>query len=372
MKIWVKEFSDVFRLENVWRIVRKHLVVERFVSTNMIRDEDILIVAREEYDIYFNTRFFVYIYEDLMEQIQSNLLQEYRFNYRYYHLRKSIEVAKGSETRTLAVGSSYLYFGLDAKYIPNCVNCAHSSQDLYYAFHIMRDVCHSNATIKNIILGGGWYYFFHDISCTQDSFNKEQMKQVYVPICGDNHHRFFVEPRESKLFRSDIFDTERLLDEFVDKNYERSFFKVTRTTSATRLWEDKSKRWADLSDVEKEACGQQRAERHNRALKRLVTLRENSEIFDRIVAFCENRNIRLIMALTPVSPQYQNHLSPEYMKNYVSQLARHEGKLISVDLTYDEHFTDADFNDMDHLSDSGAEKFSRRIREILDDLDKES
>lgn len=102
---------------------------------------------------------------------------------------------------------------------------------------------------------------------------------------------------------------------------------------------------------------------------------ESLNYFDKIIKLCKNNDIRVIFVVTPVTErmilEYSNlddifsqyiDLSKEYNCEYYDfNLDKHRKKLYSEE---------SSFYDNTHMSDSGAEIFSNRLTEIIEDVDR--
>lgn len=116
-----------------------------------------------------------------------------------------------------------------------------------------------------------------------------------------------------------------------------------------------------MSYEEKAVAGKQRALSHNKSLKHINSLLANVELFCRFVQFCRNRNIALIIVVAPASKYYVKHIAPQFKEIFYEVVNSIDSSLKILDYSNDESFLDEDFNDMDHLSDSGAIKLTNAI-----------
>ena len=102
---------------------------------------------------------------------------------------------------------------------------------------------------------------------------------------------------------------------------------------------------------------------------------ESLNYFDKIIKLCKNNDIRVIFVVTPVTErmilEYSNlddifsqyiDLAKEYNCEYYDfNLDKHRKKLYSEE---------SSFYDNTHMSDSGAEIFSNRLTDIIEDVDR--
>ena len=121
---------------------------------------------------------------------------------------------------TLCVGSSYAQFGIETKLYSYLSNCSLGSQDMYYSYKIIREVCDKNDNIENIVLVTAYYYFYSDLSLTKDLGELSRVSRVYYPLFNDLHNAILVPPCSSFFPISNILDIEKL----IDKNSKASGF----------------------------------------------------------------------------------------------------------------------------------------------------
>ena len=169
----------------------------------------------------------------------------------------------------------------------------------------------------------------------------------------------------SQLFYSSYLST------YATADYKDGFFneKRPRNRCATVVWNAVSKSWSELSAEEKDKAGKTRAESHNKIIKHTASFNENLSVFQDFVYFCNDRGINLLLTAMPASSQYLKYLTPEYKNIFYSVLDKVDGTVHLLDLVEDSSFdNNFDFNDTDHLSDSGARKLSQMISSILNQI----
>jgi len=113
------------------------------------------------------------------------------------------------------------------------------------------------------------------------------------------------------------------------------------------------KAWKDGSDAAKTA------KHHKRNIAE--NYRENYERMRNIALFCQNKGIRLILVTTPAWHDYFDKLDQEQLlKMYeLTHKLQKEFNLPYLDYLKSPLFGEDDFFDADHLSDVGAEKFTK-------------
>lgn len=369
MIVWIKEYEGVIDVKSVSMLIRDSIETKMLMNLGDVNDNDIIIMSRMDSEDLLN-QFNILIYEDFFEKISVNVVREYKNNYDYYYLKRILEKGKDGNIDTIVSGSSYGCFGIEGSMMSGAVNCALPSQDLYYATKNIYEICENNNQIRNIIVCCSYYYFYSDLSKTQNPIEIKRISNVYYPIFEDLHNCIMLPKRENQLLDSEIFDMEKILELYLMGESDEKYFNDNRKRKdfATKLWSDKSKEWREVKIEEKVWTGKERALRHNKSEERKMTFKENKKIFSELADYCTQKNINLILVVTPATKYYREHLSRTYKDSFYKVLDETKGDVHLLDLFEDENFADDDFNDMDHLGDEGAAKLTYFVVSLLEDI----
>lgn len=94
------------------------------------------------------------------------------------------------------------------------------------------------------------------------------------------------------------------------------------------------------------------------------------EIYHTAGQLCSENGVRLILTSLPMYKTYQEDLNPaaeKEMQDFVSKIQQEFPSTIEYyNFMHDERFNAEDFHDASHLSESGAPKFSKIFKEIID------
>lgn len=368
MKIWIKEFGSVKQeIINVW--LKKDIVPEAFNDWSDVKYEDIVIVSQEDTTIE-KEKFYEYnvvIYEEVFQRVTYSIMDNFTRNYDYYYLKNSFFNAY--DKQTIITGSSYGLYGIDTSQLTNEINLSLTSQDLFYSAKGIYEVSKINTNIKNVVLCCGYYYFFNDLSRTKNLGELSRVSRVYDRLSWGRHNGFIMPPRENTLYYSDFFDVDKIADLYSLGEWEKGYFTAEspRDLTATKEWDDKSKKWTELSEQEKAVAGERRAALHNKDINRIGTLKENIQIFHELAAFCNDRDINLYVAVTPVTSYYKDKLDNQFKEIFYSILNDEVYSINVIDSIDDESglFSDDDFNDTYHLNERGAQKFTDLLLQAI-------
>lgn len=372
MTVWVKECGTNFTKGTIELWLKDGVDVKIYESIHSVDISDIVVISENDSDIegIDAELYTVLVYEEYFQKITQNVIREYNYNYDFYHLRHALERACKPEVNTIITGSSYGLFGIDEAMLTNEVNLCLASQDIYYSAQGIYKVCRENKNIKNVVMCLAYYVFCTDLSKTQNMAEISRISKVYEPLFGDLHNCKLLPPKQEILYHSEVFDMEKVLDIYARGECEKTYFHSShnRNSLATRMWDDVGKDWKDLSCEEKCVAARRRAAMHNKSKNRFNTLEENAKVFNELSNFCADNNINLIVVVTPVSKYYLKELYPGYKDIFYEVLSETDGVIHLLDLVADEAYADEDFNDMDHLGDSGAKKLTQGILELMNEL----
>lgn len=374
MIVYVKE-SSAINVSKVEMQFKSAVEIRSLRSISDVTDSDIIMISNRDDNLADDlSKYRVIEYEKIYDKIEANISRELRYNHDYYYLKTALTYVAKPNITTLISGSSYGVFGIDISMLENAVNLASISQDLYYSTRLIYSACKVNKNIKNIVLCVGYYYFHSDLSKTQNEDELLRISKVYKPLLNDTHNCVLVPPKQNILYESDLFDIHGILEEQAKDEYRKGFFHCDRPRKvyATKEWEDKTKNWNDLSIDEKKQAARKRAENHNRSIKRESSLAENILHFQKLLCFCQDRNINLWVVVTPGTSYYIDYLLPDFKAVFYEVINSTDGMVRLLDLANETSFKDEDFNDTDHLNDNGARKLTAYIGELLEESAHES
>lgn len=84
--------------------------------------------------------------------------------------------------------------------------------------------------------------------------------------------------------------------------------------------------------------------------------------------YCDERNINLIVLVTPISKYYRAASLPRLKEDFYSVLDSVSGVVHVIDKYDDELFEVADYNDMDHLNELGAKKLTVLLLDVIEQI----
>lgn len=255
--------------------------------------------------------------------------------------------AHGGDVRTLILGSSHTFYGLNPAWMgPGTFSLAQVSQTYRYDLFMLEH--YRPEHLQAVILPFSYFSLYEDF--------ESQPEKAYLAT----RYRLYMDcPYHSRLSRYGF----ELASFETFKEKLKSLWQPSRVSWNSLGW-GSNYRLADRPSPWDN--GAERAAVNTYADLRLAWT--NLYFLTDIVEWCRSRNIRVILLTTPVSASFYAHEQAEqkkmncFMLDFV--LALYPGTEY-YDFERDPRFVDADFYDADHLSDRGAFKLSRLLRDIL-------
>ncbi|WP_242841857.1 hypothetical protein [Clostridium beijerinckii] len=365
----IKSFSQIDLLR---KFAKSNINIIGINSISELKDDYLLVISNKdsEFNEVMKKSTNAFVWEELYNDFYNYSLERYMANYDFYHLKYSLKRAIKPDNEAIVVGSSYALFGIEESVLNfPCVNLALASQDIYYASVIGKYVISQNNNIKRIFIGTGYYSFYNDLSLSQGG-ELMRLTDVYYPIFKDKHNcKELPNNNVQSLFKYEIFDVEQVLDFFSNKFFEESngkYFTETRDRFKSRIVfrETKDGKWFELNDSLKEKSAYERADSHNKAIMYMDSYKENIDIMNSFVSFCNERNVKIYLIAFPGTKFYEKYLLKEYKESYASALSLINGEIRFIDFDEFCAFDDKDFVDMDHLDEGGAVKVSWIINNL--------
>lgn len=305
----------------------------------------------------------------LLNSIISEFRQlEYNSHDKLFLEAKLDSLKHRTDIQLLLAGSSYTMCGLKEAQMPvPARNVAVDAQDIYYTVKTIRTALKYDPNIKYCILSLAYYLWGNDISRSTSDYNINRLFKVNYPIFNDIHHYAGSYIPGAFAFDRYIFpvtDTLFSLSQVIEKYttaYENSFaesdyFPAGRKCCLAMEREEK----------ENLEFARDRANGHNKFYKFTETVEENRKIFAQFLDEMNQRDIKILLHVPPVTNYYRKYIDPRMITDYyeiVDSLQNY--KFGFIDLFASDQFVTSDFADYDHLNDKGAEKLGRLLTREL-------
>ena len=260
----------------------------------------------------------------------------------YTYKREYIE-QHGAEIRTLILGSSNAYDGLNPSVLPNAFNLANSSQTLEDDYRLLAKYIDSMDSLHTVIVGLG----YHSLGATT-----EDNRRTYYTLYMNLYPRW---PLSKYSF--EVCNPEMLVKKIIKYAVSRD---VTRCDSLgqrvghTKEAADTGAEWWNkdvLSLVEND-----KLEIGNRTL----AIEENTRYLKAIVDLCNAHNVRPVIVLMPVMGEYKKKLSKEQVALMDDVLHSLDSVAICIDASEWEIPEDGWYN-ATHLTREASVEFTKQL-----------
>ncbi len=270
-----------------------------------------------------------------------------------YEQKKAYLDKHAAEIETLVLGSSHSYYGINpAFFTSNTFNVSHVSQTFKYDYAILKKYQPKFKSLRTIVLPLSYFTLYGNIEEGAESWRVKNYNLYYgLNVSGKLKDNLEVLGNTFKVNKKRL------------TNY---YFAHESAITATELgWcmKREIKKTNDLVETGKAAELRHTAKEADTAL-----VNYNIAILKSISAWCAEQNIKLVLITMPAYKTYSERLNIDQLNltiNTAQQVANENGNGIYLNFLNDPRFVEADFYDADHLSDIGAEKFSKILNDEI-------
>lgn len=274
----------------------------------------------------------------------------------YRNKRKYLD-AHAHKVETLILGSSHALYGLNPRYLSTpAFNAANVSQSLDEDLAILEKYAGDWQVLKTVILPISYFTLFERLSEGPESWRIKNYVIYY----------------DMRVSRSPVDYTEVLSNRF-NVNCERivsHYIQHKPSLACDSLGWDTLHTAAPVEDLV--AAGTASAALHtipDRQTKQNQRIQHhNLRVLERIADWCADRGIKLILFTPPAFQSYRENLDAEQLRISIqtaTELAAAHPQISYYNFVFDPAFQENDFFDGDHLSASGAAKFTRIMDSVL-------
>lgn len=294
-----------------------------------------------------------------------------RKNYNYVWLQAMLDKASKipGPGAVLITGSSYGVNGIIEQMWKEAVNCSVSSQDLYYDFQCAYKVISNSANerFSRCFIIGGYYAACHDLSRGKQEHT--MISDVYYPIFKDGHNwreamqnDLWLDVGEGEIPGEEKKRCEQLA---IERMLQQGTYFAEEKQRGGTVFDLNGLNWWELPAEKRRELGRIRAESHNKLFQNKAAIEENRKILNDYVHFLHLNGIMPVFVIAPFTVEYTTHISQEMKASIFELLLSVSEKIRFVDFNQFTCFETSDFVDTDHLSEKGAEKFSRMLVELF-------
>lgn len=290
-------------------------------------------------------------------------------NYNYVWLKAMMYRASNvvNTGAALITGSSYGVNGVIERSWNQAVNCSVSSQDLYYDFLCAKNVMINRTAgrFSKCFIIDGYYAACHDLSSGKQE-RELMIPNVYYPIFADGHH--WDEAYQNELWSglgSLTDDIKRSCEQLaVEKVLRQGTYFSEKKLRGGTVFNLNGRNWWDVPPDERSYLGKIRADCHNKLFQHKESIAENKIILKEYVHFLQTNGVTPIFVVAPFTHEYSQYILREMKESIHELISGVAEEILYMDFNQLSCFEPNDFVDTDHLSQRGAEKFSKLLTEM--------
>lgn len=264
-----------------------------------------------------------------------------------YTYKRTYMEQKGALIRTLILGSSNAYDGLNPSVLPNAFNLANSSQTLEDDYRLLAKYIDSLDSLQTVIVGLG----YHTLGTT-----KEEHRRTYYTLYMDLYPRWPI-----NKYSFEVCNPQLLLKKIIkyavsrdvtlcDSLGQRVGHTREAALSGVELWN---------KDVEALVNNDRLEIGHCR-----MEIEENTRYLRAIVNLCNAHNVQSVIVQMPVKGEYKRMLPKEQVALMDDLLLSLDSSAICIDAS-DWEIPDVGWYNATHLTKESSKPFTRQISSIL-------
>lgn len=249
----------------------------------------------------------------------------------------------GAEIRTLILGSSNAYDGLNPSVLPNAFNLANSSQTLEDDYRLLAKYIDSMDLLQTVIIGLG----YSALGATT-----EANRRTYYTIYMDLYPRWPI-----SKYSFEVCNPEMLVKKIIKYAVSRDVTRCDSLGQRVGHTKEAAKTGAEwwnkdvLSLVEND-----KLEIGNRTL----AIEENTRYLKAIVDLCNSHGVKPIIVQMPVTEEYKRQLPAEQVALMEEVLQSLSSSAVCIDASEWKILDDGWYN-ATHLTKEASEEFTRKI-----------
>lgn len=264
-----------------------------------------------------------------------------------YTYKRTYMERKGALIRTLILGSSNAYDGLNPNEIPNAFNLANSSQTLEDDYRLLAKYIDTTDSLQTVIVGLG----YHSLGATT-----EDNRRTYYTIYMDLYPRWPISKYSFEVCNPEML-VKKIIKYAVSRNVTRCDSLGQRVGHTKEAAETGAEWWnkgvLSLVENDKLEIG-----------KWTLEIKENTRYLEAIVDLCNANGVQPVIVQMPVKGEYKRMLPKEQVDLYQNLLQSLDSVAICINASEWAIPGDGWYN-ATHLTKEASEPFTHQISSIL-------
>jgi hypothetical protein len=260
-----------------------------------------------------------------------------------YTYKRDYMEQHGPEIRTLILGSSNAYDGLNPSVLPNAFNLANSSQTLEDDYRLLAKYIDSLDSLQTVIVGLG----YHSLGATT-----EDNRRTYYTIYMDLYPRWPISKYSFEVCNPEML-VKKIIKYAVSRDVTRCDSLGQRVGHTKEAVETGAEWWnkdvLSLVENDKLEIGNCR-----------LAIEENTRYLHAIVDLCNAHGVQPVIVQMPVMAEYKHKLPNEQVGLYEEVLLSLDSVAVCIDASEWVIPEDGWYN-ATHLTKEASEEFTRKI-----------
>lgn len=267
------------------------------------------------------------------------------------YLNSKTELEKRhNEIEILITGASHAQSGIAPQFLSHpAFNLANGSQSLYYDTQLITKYTGALPKLKLVIFTISYHSLESQLKNSMERWRGGFYKQVFGIRREDEGGEFQLADYSYIGLYSPKLAYRQVLEDLLKKN--KSTEEVT----------ERAVKAANQGDISPE-FGKRRVKLHETEMRE-NSVTANVEALEQACRLLKERNVMVAFITIPAHHTYSDNIQPEKyqrMQEIIKQLSK-KNKTEYFNYMFDTRFTEEDFINSDHLSETGAEKFTKII-----------
>lgn len=272
-----------------------------------------------------------------------------------YSLKKSYLGANAAKVEVLCLGSSHGYYNINPEYFNRPgFNAAHIAQSLNYDLAILKDYESRLVHLKYIVLPVSYFSLYGKLNESPESWRVKNYSLYYGINTTYNIKNYF-----------------EVLSNGFGVNFKRCVsYYINHKPEITSSSLGFGSNYLSTHQQNLNLTGQEASLRHTKEDGEF--LEENIANLREIIEIAARKNAKVIFFTPPAYHTYREKLDQKQLSetlNAVRALSSKYSHVVYRNFLSDTSFVKSDYYDADHLNEIGAEKLTKRINSLIQDLE---
>lgn len=268
-----------------------------------------------------------------------------------YTYKRNYMEQQGGQIKTLILGSSNAYDGLNPSVIPNAFNLANSSQTLEDDYRLLAKYINSMDSLQTVIVGLGYHSL---VATTEDN------RRTYYTIYMDLYPRWPLSKYSFEVCNPQLL-LKKIIKYAVSRDVTRCDSLGQRVGHTLEAAQSGAEWWNKGVDALVE---NDRLELKAKSEELRVTIEENTRYLHAIVDLCNAHNMQPVIVMMPVMEEYKQKLPVEQVTMMDDLLLSLDSCAICINASEWDIPSDGWYN-ATHLTKEASEEFTNMLYEEI-------